>query len=336
MADAVSSSDLQGIKPPSKRRRILNPSAIVPVPVYSNRVTSSLQLKPTAALFTEKNLSDDGADDSMWEEFSSRKPPAPFAELSDSEDESEPHQRQSGPSKKKVENPRCPSPPPPVSPVQKQSNKAKRKINELNRKLRAVSSTLSPMPRNRRTRQCRTQASHPDDDDDDDDVILMSPMYSSDSLREIPLKIRCRTDVHKVLVLPSTLLSDVVSQLSVILKVPPPCLLLLKEELELPTDSSVGQLGLSIADIIECIVTPAEDPSSSITVKLQSKDRDSCQEFSIHREAPLSSIFSQYLSNLPARAHKKVRFHFDGSKVTGCQTPAQLDLEDGDIIEVWT
>ncbi|MED6259288.1 hypothetical protein ATANTOWER_020269 [Ataeniobius toweri] len=334
MADAVSSSDFQAMKPPSKRRRILNPSAIVPVPVYSSRVSSSLQLKPTAALFTEKNRSDDGADDSMWEEFSSRKPPAPFLELSDSEDESEPHQHQSGPSKKQVENPRCPSPPPPVSPVQKQSNKAKRKINELNRKLRAVSSTLSPMPQNRRTRQCRTQASHPDDDDDD--VIFMSPMYSSDSLREIPLKIRCRTDVHKVLVLPSTRLSDVVSQLSIILKVPPPRLLLLKEELELPTDSSVGQLGLSIADIIECIVTPAEDPSSNITVKLQSKDRDSCQEFSIHREVPLSSIFSQYLSNLPARAHRKVRFHFDGSKVTGCQTPAQLDLEDGDIIEVWT
>uniref|UniRef100_A0A3P8Q721 Rad60/SUMO-like domain-containing protein n=1 Tax=Astatotilapia calliptera TaxID=8154 RepID=A0A3P8Q721_ASTCA len=30
-----------------------------------------------------------------------------------------------------------------------------------------------------------------------------------------------------------------------------------------------------------------------------------------------------------------LRFHFDGSKVTGSQTPAQLDMEDGDIIEVW-
>uniref|UniRef100_A0A3Q2E667 NFATC2-interacting protein n=1 Tax=Cyprinodon variegatus TaxID=28743 RepID=A0A3Q2E667_CYPVA len=52
------------------------------------------------------------------------------------------------------------------------------------------------------------------------------------------------------------------------------------------------------------------------------------------QEAPLSSIFSQYLSGLPAGAARKVRFHFDGSKVTGSQTAAQLDLEDGDIIEV--
>lgn len=111
-------------------------------------------------------------------------------------------------------------------------------------------------------------------------------------------------------------------------------------------------------------MTSSEDPdgsSSAVRVKLQSKDRDSSQEFSIQRvrscssssivsvstfmrsnasvppqEAPLSSIFSQYLSGLPAGAARKVRFHFDGSKVTGSQTAAQLDLEDGDIIEVWT
>uniref|UniRef100_A0A8D3CHH6 Rad60/SUMO-like domain-containing protein n=1 Tax=Scophthalmus maximus TaxID=52904 RepID=A0A8D3CHH6_SCOMX len=28
-----------------------------------------------------------------------------------------------------------------------------------------------------------------------------------------------------------------------------------------------------------------------------------------------------------------VRFHFDGAKVTHSQTPAQLDMEDGDIVE---
>ena len=110
----------------------------------------------------------------------------------------------------------------------------------------------------------------------------------------------------------------------------------------------------------------------SITVRLQSKDRDSTQEFSLHRvrlssssslhrqlsvcsaaahklmvcvcvcvcvcvfqDAPLGSIFSQYLSRMSSRAQGTVRFHFDGCKVTHSQTPAQLDMEDGDIIEVW-
>lgn len=41
-----------------------------------------------------------------------------------------------------------------------------------------------------------------------------------------------------------------VAQLSVILNVPPPRLLLMREEEELPTDSTVSELGLGIADII--------------------------------------------------------------------------------------
>lgn len=48
----------------------------------------------------------------------------------------------------------------------------------------------------------------------------------------------------------STPLSDVVSRLSVILNVPPPRLLLLREELELQTDATISELGLGIADII--------------------------------------------------------------------------------------
>lgn len=327
MADRVSSGDREAA--PSKRKRILKPSAVVPVPVYSSRVSSCLQLKPAACLLPDSRT----AADDLWAELTSGKPPAPPVEFSDeSDDESEPQQNQSEPSENQREDTRCPSPPPPESPVQKQSNKAKRKLSEINRKLRAVSSILSPEPQNRRSGRGRTRLSELEQDDD---VIIVGPVDGSDSLREIPLKIRCRTDVHKVLVLPSTRLSDVVRQLSAILQAPPPRLLLLKEEAELPTDATVGQLGLGIADIIECLVIPAEE-QSSISIKLQGKDRDSSQEFSIHREAPLSSIFSQYLSSLPAGAHRKARFHFDGSAVTGSQTAAQLDMEDGDIIEVWT
>uniref|UniRef100_A0A672Y4A6 Rad60/SUMO-like domain-containing protein n=1 Tax=Sphaeramia orbicularis TaxID=375764 RepID=A0A672Y4A6_9TELE len=44
----------------------------------------------------------------------------------------------------------------------------------------------------------------------------------------------------------------------------------------------------------------------------------------------------EYLSSMSAGARGNVRFHFDGGKVMANQTPAQLDMEDGDIIEVWT
>ncbi|XP_074513163.1 NFATC2-interacting protein [Sebastes fasciatus] len=340
MAEAVntvSDSEQLAAKPRPKRRRILDPSAIVSVPVYSNKVSSSLQMKPTAAMFSEKEISDDAADDSLWSQFSSRGPAAAAAAvvaLSDSEeDEAEHVQNKTQPAAI-----RCPSPP--ESPVQKQSRQVKRKISEIDRKLRAVNSLMSPEPLGRKSVEVH-------DDDDDDDVLIVNQNPSlqdsphSSLVREIPLKIRCRTDVHKIPVLSSTPLSDVVTRLSVVLNVPPHCLLLMREEVELPTDSTVGELGLGIADIIECVVMAVEDKSAgdfsgSITVRLQSKDRDSSQEFSLHRDAPLGSVFSRYLSNMSTVAQRTVRFHFDGCKVTDRQTPAQLDMEDGDIIEVWT
>ena len=60
-----------------------------------------------------------------------------------------------------------------------------------------------------------------------------------------------------------------------------------------------------------------------------------CVRVCVFQDAPLGSIFSQYLSSV-STARRAVRFLFDGCRVKHSQTPAQLDLEDGDVIEVWT
>ncbi|CAM9182157.1 unnamed protein product, partial [Lampetra planeri] len=345
----ISDVAVNSVKPPTKRRRILDPSAIVPVPIYSNKVNSSLQLKPKAPVFSEKEQSDNSADDNLWSQFSSRGHTATISILSDSEEEEEKTTINETEKTKKLEAICCSPPPPPEHPVQKQSRQVKKKISEIDRKLKEVNSLLSPGAQGRRTRRRQGLSPPPVDAqlDDDDVIILDSNTESQDSLhsssvREIPLKIRCRTEVHKLLVQSTTPFSDVIDQLSVILKVPATRLLLLREAVELPTDSTISELGLGIADIIDCVVVVSESErigasgdSGLITVRLQSKDRDSMQEFSLSREAALGSIFSQYVSNMPARARKNVKFHFDGSKVTDRQTPAQLDMEDGDIIEVW-
>ncbi|XP_034567748.1 NFATC2-interacting protein [Notolabrus celidotus] len=361
MAEAVSDGDVQALKPRPKRRRILDPSAIVPVPVYSSKVNRSLQLKPTAVVLTEDKNTDDGVDESLWSGFSSKEPSAAFITLSDAEEE----ETEQAEMKAKQEAIRCHSPSPPDSPVNKHSRQFLKKMSEIDRKLKEVNSLLSPEPQNTRSRRRPGTRPPPEDDDDvivvnpnGEDVVILSPNsevqsspYASQA-REIPLKVRCRTDIHKIPVLSCTPLSDVVRQLSVILNVPPPRLLLMRKDVELPTASTVSELGLSIADIIECDVMAAEEQNEThsrsssqssrsvddggITVRLQSKDRASSQEFSLHRDAPLGSIFSRYMSNMSTIDKRKVRFHFDGSKVTDRQTPAQLDMEDGDIIEVWT
>lgn len=53
------------------------------------------------------------------------------------------------------------------------------------------------------------------------------------------------------------------------------------------------------------------------------------------KNAPLGSILSQYVSGMAASARRKAKFLFDGSRVKHDQTPADLDMEDGDVIEVW-
>ncbi|KAM9843817.1 NFATC2-interacting protein [Aulostomus maculatus] len=341
MAEAVSDSETSAVKqPPKRRRRILDPSAIVPVPIYSNKVNSSLQLKPAAPVFTGQEIADDGAaTDGLWSEFSSRGMETPSVVVTDSDEDEVETKVVDAEKKPELSAVRSPSPPPPESPVKKQSRQVKRKISEINRKLRAVSSLLSPRLQDRSSRRCCDLSSSPClEQRDDDDIIILDSLCSS-SVREIPLKVRCRTDVHKLPVLSTTPLSDVMTQLSIILEVPTPRLLLLREEVELPTGSTIGELGLSIADIIDCVVLAPEDEggsrSSSITIRLQGKDRNSTQEFSLNKEAALGSVFSQYMSGMPARVQQNICFHFDGLKVSASQTPAQLDMEDGDIIEVW-
>lgn len=125
------------------------------------------------------------------------------------------------------------------------------------------------------------------------------------------------------------------------LKVPSSRILLLRNDIELPAHSTANELGLGIADIIDCVVIAADDKldqkdiGDMITVRLQGKEKGSSQEYSLHKGAPLGSILSQYLSSFAAVDRRKVRFLFDGSKVTNNQTPSQLDMEDGDVIEVW-
>ncbi|XP_029582988.1 NFATC2-interacting protein isoform X3 [Salmo trutta] len=316
-----SDSDLEStapVKPQLKRRRIIDPSSITTVPIYSNKVNSSLQLNPT--LFAcDVNAGDNAEEVSLWAKSPPSKKKKPvIVVLNDSEDESEPED----------------------------------KDLEINRKLKAVGSLLSPEAKGRSGR--RGCHSPPLTEYDDDDIILMSPNsrprsqplspsqdHSPLTSREITLKFRSRTDLYKIPVLTTVPLSKAVEQLSVKLKVPPSRILLLRRDIELPVHSTANELGLGIADIIDCVVIAADDkhepePSGDmITVRLQAKEKGSAQEYSLHKDAPLGSILSQYVSSMSVDARRKVRFQFDGSKVVHSQTPSQLDMEDGDVIEVW-
>ncbi|KAJ8332276.1 hypothetical protein SKAU_G00427590 [Synaphobranchus kaupii] len=319
MAETVSDSDSDSevgtpVRPPPKRRRIIDPSAVIAVPIYSNKVSSSLQLRPS--VFTHTDCTGDDAEVPKLRTLRKRKKRKVFA--------------------------RCLHPRPPQSPLAKVTKRANRKIREIDRQLNALGSLLSPTRASVGDRSS-TACDYDDSEDDDDILIISAPCAApqrSDKSREIPLKFRCRTDLYKIPMQSTAPLSVAVKQLSVKLNVPSSRILLLRKDTELPVDSTANQLGLGIADIIDCVVITEGDQEKErdhdiITVRLQSKDKGSGQDYSLHKEAPLGSILSQYLSRLGVHSRHKVRFLFDGSRVTDSQTPSQLDMEDGDVIEVW-
>ncbi|XP_050962065.1 NFATC2-interacting protein [Labeo rohita] len=348
MAEMVSDSDV-GVpvsdppKQPPKRRRILDASSITTVPVYSNKVNSSLNLKPIT--FKHTSLTDEEKGAPLWSPSPPRPEKRPISiDLSGSEEEPEQTEAQ--------EILRSPSPPPPpCSPPVKRSRRANQKIREINKKLNEIGSLVcfSPEPQEPVVEYRNSPSPVNDDDDDDDDIIIISSdskkktrsrnAEGRDSGREISLKFRCRTELHKIPILSTAPLSKAVEELAIKLNVQPSQILLLNKDIDLPIHSSISELGLGIADIIDCVVTENKqeesDKSNVITVRLQGKEKESVQEYSLQKNAPLGSILSQYVSGLSATARWKAKFLFDGSRVSYSQTPAELDMEDGDVIEVW-
>ncbi|XP_073689465.1 NFATC2-interacting protein [Garra rufa] len=352
MAETVSDSDV-GVpvsdppKQPPKRRRILDASSITTVPFYSNKVNSSLNLKPIT--FKHTSLTDEEKVAPLWSPSPPRPEKRPISiDLSGSEEEPEQTEAQ--------EVLRSPSPPPPpCSPPVKRSRQATQKIREINRKLNEIGSLVcfSPEPKepavDYRNSPSPVNDGDDDDDDDDDDIIIISSDSKKKSRsrntedrgsgREISLKFRCRTELYRIPILSTAPLSKAVEQLAIKLNVRPSHILLLNKDVDLPIHSSISELGLGIADIIDCVVTENKqeesDKSNAVTVRLQGKEKESVQEYSIQKNAPLGSILSQYVSGLSATAKRRAKFLFDGSRISYNQTPAELDMEDGDIIEVY-
>ncbi|KAK6467651.1 NFATC2-interacting protein, partial [Huso huso] len=325
--------------PVPKRRRIIDPSTVCTVPVYSDQVSVNQFSYPLFYCFL---IDVEGEGHFSWAQSQKDFPATPLKnksqtttlEISDSEEE---------PSKEPPWT-RSPSPPPTPHSLKRQKGRAFKKIREVDRKLNEVGATFSPVSQNSRVRKTAVGG-----DDDDDDVILLttppSETLQSDSPRELVLKIRCRADLYRIPVKTTDPLSSAVEQLSIILKVPASRILLLRKEAELPVVATATDLGLGIADIIDCVVISEGDrqgdsaqgqgDENTITLRLQGKDKESVQLISAKRDAPLRSVLLQYRARAGLDPQHNVRFLFDGEKVLEGASPTSLDMEDGDVIEVW-
>ncbi|KAG7266453.1 hypothetical protein CRUP_029412 [Coryphaenoides rupestris] len=231
--------------PPAKRRRVVDPSTISSVPIYSNKVDNCLRLKPNTVAITHNSSECDDAEAVLSLESAGPELQDDFFSFTDSEEDVEEFKPR-GKTREAVAL-RSPSPPTtPSTPQLQLSPQAWRAMCEVNSRLGSVVSLLSSSPERVTTRRrgptrAAAAAATRLSLTDDDDIILVTPVEPPPEEpvvgREFKLKFRCQTgNSTGSPVVSSRPLSEAVEALSVKLKVPPSRILLLRNEVELPAD----------------------------------------------------------------------------------------------------
>ncbi|XP_039103831.1 NFATC2-interacting protein [Hyaena hyaena] len=314
--------------PVRRRRRLrLDPGEAPVVPVYSGKVKSSLHLIPDHLSLLklcppEAEEEADVADSSRPLAEDIPFPDSPWKKKLRSRDVEE--------KTKDVflfQDP-SPSPPPPPRTKSRKHTRALQKLREVNKRLQDLRSCLSP-------KQCQGQGYQ----NQEDEVVLVEGPTLPESPRLFPLKIRCRADVVRLPLRMSEPLQTVVDHMATHLGVSPSRILLLFGETELSPTATPRTLKLGVADIIDCVVL-AHSPETSemshlLQLRVQGKEKHQMLEVSLSPDSPLKILMSRYEEAMGLSGHK-LSFFFDGTKLSGKELPADLGMESGDLIEVWS
>uniref|UniRef100_A0A5F8G1V6 NFATC2-interacting protein n=2 Tax=Monodelphis domestica TaxID=13616 RepID=A0A5F8G1V6_MONDO len=124
------------------------------------------------------------------------------------------------------------------------------------------------------------------------------------------------------------------------LGVSPARILLLFGEVQLSPSATPSSLKIGVADIIDCVVLsstpePSKESGSGeeLRLRVQGQEKHQVLEVTIPRGAPLRTLMSHYAEAMGLKGHK-LSFFFDGEKLSGQGTPAELGMEQEDLIEV--
>ncbi|XP_019348150.1 NFATC2-interacting protein isoform X2 [Alligator mississippiensis] len=316
-----SNRDTRVAAPPRPKRRRLPPSTrVIAVPVYSSKVNRSFQLCPLEVPPSIWERDADLEDPPLPAPAPCQAPPAPAEE----EEEVEAAQ---GP--EMLVRPTSPSPPPSPVPSRRRRGCTRHTIRAVEQQLQGLSSLLSAAQRSLCT-------------EPDADVVLLeepAPVPASPLLR---LKVRCRGQLHRLPLGPTQPLQRAAEQLAQLLGVPSSRVLLLWHDRLLELSATPRALGLGVADILDCVVEPVDSgaggqappPPDEVSLTVRGRDPGSQFTLSVPKTAPLSGLMGRYraaagLDSAP------LRFVFDGRLLPPSDTPEQLGLEPGDVIEAW-
>lgn len=88
-----------------------------------------------------------------------------------------------------------------------------------------------------------------------------------------------------------------------------------------------------------------EENSGSVRVKTEDDDKVTIRVqkegsvdfyFTINRDEPLRKLMIAYCERRKLGDYRSLRYHLNGDRVRGHQTPNELELENDDVIDAWT
>ncbi|OMO62042.1 Small ubiquitin-related modifier, SUMO [Corchorus capsularis] len=104
--------------------------------------------------------------------------------------------------------------------------------------------------------------------------------------------------------------------------------------LSLEEESVKRKVSASLKSSLDAAVEQPKDPSSErakIVVSVQKEDE--CKHFRIYMDDKFERLFNMYADKTKLDLQSLV-FSFDGDKISPADTPASLEMEDDDLIEV--
>ncbi|KAF8787992.1 NFATC2-interacting protein-like isoform X2 [Argiope bruennichi] len=156
--------------------------------------------------------------------------------------------------------------------------------------------------------------------------------------QNITLKISYLSDISKITVNENEKFSSVISKVANLFKLNiTEIALYLRDEI-INLDATPHSLNVKTWDIIECIPYKStemkdEENSSKILIKLQSNDCKKKIEIFAHKLEKFQDIMKRY-ANLRSLPLKDLIFEFDGERISGSNTPEELDMESGSCVDV--
>ena len=80
---------------------------------------------------------------------------------------------------------------------------------------------------------------------------------------------------------------------------------------------------------------PVIKPGVHLTLKVQDTAGRTLER-TVRRTEKLQGLMDAYYASVPEVTHGTGRFLYDGGRLAGWQTPAELEMEDGDEIDFFT